>query len=106
MKREQLIKTRKSLGLTQADMANAAGVHRSYYGLIENGNRNPTLGIATQIAAALNSNLEQMLRSEAVNHIYDYINRRWKAKCRILQQRRVPTYSIKLVAQRQSTTIR
>jgi len=43
MKREQLIKTRKSLGMTQADMATAAGVHRSYYGLIENGNRNPTL---------------------------------------------------------------
>lgn len=46
MKREELIKVRKSLGLTQADMAAAAGVHRSYYGLIENGNRNPTLKIA------------------------------------------------------------
>ena len=64
MKREQLIKTRKSLGLTQADMANAAGVHRSYYGLIENGNRNPTLGIATKIAEALNSNLEQLFPDE------------------------------------------
>lgn len=60
MKREQLIKTRKNLGLTQADMATAAGVHRSYYGLIENGNRNPTLRIATKIATVLDSNIEQL----------------------------------------------
>jgi len=87
MKREELIKVRKSLGLTQADMAAAAGVHRSYYGLIENGNRNPTLKIAAKIATALNSSIEQlfpdeiffcqqMLRNEAVNHIYDCINGR------------------------------
>lgn len=60
MKRDQLIKTRKSLGLTQADMATAAGVHRSYYGLIENGNRNPTLKIATKIAISLDSSIEQL----------------------------------------------
>lgn len=60
MKREQLIKARKSLGMTQADMATAAGVHRSYYGLIENGNRNPTLRIATKIATALDSSIEQL----------------------------------------------
>lgn len=73
MKREQLIKTRKSLGLTQADMATATGVHRSYYGLIENGNRNPTLGIATKIATALNSNLEQLFPDEIffANKCYD-----------------------------------
>lgn len=73
MKREQLIKTRKSLGLTQADISTAAGVHRSYYGLIENGNRNPTLGIATRIATALNSNLEQLFPDEIffANKCYD-----------------------------------
>lgn len=60
MKREQLIKARKSLGMTQADMATAAGVHRSYYGLIETGNRNPTLRIATKIATALDSSIEQL----------------------------------------------
>ena len=62
MKREELIKVRKSLGLTQADMA--AGVHRSYYGLIENGNRNPTLKIAAKIATALNSSIEQLFPDE------------------------------------------
>jgi len=64
MKREQIIKTRKSLGMTQADMATAAGIHRSYYGLIENGNRNPTLGIATKIATVLDSSLEQLFPNE------------------------------------------
>lgn len=64
MKREQLIKTRKSLGMTQANMAKAAGVHRSYYGLIENGNRNPTLKIATKIATALNSTVEQLFPND------------------------------------------
>lgn len=65
MKREELIKVRKSLGLTQADMAAAAaGVHRSYYGLIENGNRNPTLKIAAKIATALNSSIEQLFPDE------------------------------------------
>lgn len=64
MKREQLIKARKSLGLTQANMATAVGVHRSYYGLIENGNRNPTLRIASKIATVLNSNIEQLFPNE------------------------------------------
>lgn len=64
MKREQLIKARKGLGLTQIDIATKIGVHRSYYGLIENGNRNPTLKIATKIATALNSDIEQLFPEE------------------------------------------
>ena len=35
MKRGQLIKVRKQLGMTQEDVAQAAGIHRSYYGLID-----------------------------------------------------------------------
>lgn len=64
MKREQLINTRKSLGMTQADMATVAGIHRSYYGLIETGNRNPTLKIATKIATSLNSSIEQLFPND------------------------------------------
>lgn len=64
MKREQLIKTRKQFGMTQADLARAVGVHRSYYGLIENGNRNPTLRIATSIATALDSSIEQLFPND------------------------------------------
>lgn len=64
MKREQLIKTRKQFGMTQADLARAVGVHRSYYRLIENGNRNPTLRIATSIATALDSSIEQLFPND------------------------------------------
>ncbi len=64
MKRGQLIKVRKQLGMTQEDVAQAAGIHRSYYGLIEIGRRNPTLKIATQIATALNSNIGELFADE------------------------------------------
>ena len=64
MKRNQLIQARKDLGMTQADIATAVGVHRSYYGLIENGNRNPSFGIAKKIATALNSDVEQLFPNE------------------------------------------
>ncbi len=53
MKREELASTRKRLKMTQEEVAQKAGIQRSYYGLIENGIRNPTLKIATQIAVAL-----------------------------------------------------
>ncbi len=73
MKREQLIKARKRLGMTQADIAAKVGVHRSYYGLIENGSRNPTLRIATNIATSLNSNIEQLFPNDIffANKCYD-----------------------------------
>lgn len=64
MKRENLIQKRKMLGMTQEDVANISGIQRSYYGLIENGQRNPTLKIATKIATALNSTLEQTFPEE------------------------------------------
>lgn len=49
MKREHLIATRKKLGKTQEDVASFAGIHRSYYGLIETGKRNPNLNIAKKL---------------------------------------------------------
>lgn len=64
MKRKQLITARKQLGMTQEEVAQKADVNRSYYGLIETGNRNPTLGIATKIAFALNSNIEHLFPDE------------------------------------------
>lgn len=76
MKREQLIKTRKNLKLTQANMAVLVGIHRSYYGLIENGNRNPTLGIAKKIAMVLDAELNQVFP----NDIF------WGNKCYEIEQ--------------------
>lgn len=64
MKREQLIATRKNLKMTQEIVAQLVGINRSYYGLIENGNRNPTLGIAKKIANVLRSDIEQLFPGE------------------------------------------
>lgn len=64
MKREHLIATRKKLGKTQEDVASFAGIHRSYYGLIETGKRNPNLNIAKKITMALNSDIEQLFPND------------------------------------------
>jgi putative transcriptional regulator len=64
MRRTELINSRKLMGFTQAYVANEIGVNRSYYGLIENGNRNPTLKIATKIASILNSSIEELFPNE------------------------------------------
>lgn len=58
MKRDKLLKLRKEKKLTQEQLANLAGIKRNYYGLIENGTRNPSLDIAIKIAIALNESLE------------------------------------------------
>ncbi len=73
MKRDELINTRKQLGVTQAYVAKKIGVNRSYYGLIETGKRNPTLKIATKIATTLNSNIEALFPNEIffANKCYD-----------------------------------
>lgn len=58
MKRDKLLKLRNEKKLTQEQLANLAGIKRNYYGLIENGTRNPSLDIAIKIAIALNESLE------------------------------------------------
>jgi putative transcriptional regulator len=50
--------------MTQQEVADASGIQRSYYGLIETGHRNPTLKIATRIAKALDSSIEQVFSDE------------------------------------------
>lgn len=64
MKREHLIIARKTLGMTQEDVAKISGIHRSYYSLIEIGQRNPTLKIAIKIATALNNDIEHLFPDE------------------------------------------
>ncbi|MBP7213301.1 MAG: helix-turn-helix transcriptional regulator [Anaerolineaceae bacterium] len=48
-----LAKKRKILGLTQQEVADAAQIKRSYYGLIENGERTPLPHNAKRIASVL-----------------------------------------------------
>lgn len=44
---------RKALGLSQEDLAEAAGVHRTYIGMIERGEKNVTIYNIERIAQAL-----------------------------------------------------
>ena len=45
---------RKKLGLSQEELANRAGVHRTYIGMIERAEKNITLKNIERIAKALN----------------------------------------------------
>lgn len=44
---------RRDAGLTQEKLAERAGLHPTYLGMIERGTRNPTLAVAESISAAL-----------------------------------------------------
>ncbi|WP_020473700.1 helix-turn-helix domain-containing protein [Zavarzinella formosa] len=44
---------RETLKLTQEDLAEAAGLHRTYLSDVERGRRNPSLVIIARLAAAL-----------------------------------------------------
>lgn len=64
MKRNKLISARKQLQMTQEEVAIKSGIQRSYYGLIENGLRNPTLHTAMKIAFALNVTIQDVFPEE------------------------------------------
>ncbi|SDE00261.1 helix-turn-helix transcriptional regulator [Sporomusa acidovorans] len=51
--RKELAIARENIGLTQVEIAKILGISRSFYGLIENGVRNPDYGLAKRIAKAL-----------------------------------------------------
>lgn len=54
--REWLREERFKHGLTQAELANNIGVASTTYAMIEQGNRNPSVGVAKKIAKELNFN--------------------------------------------------
>ncbi len=50
---DQVRRLRSEHGLTQEDLAERAGVHRSYLAAVETGMRNPTLDVIVKIARGL-----------------------------------------------------
>lgn len=50
MKRQVLFDLREKRKLTHDDIAKAIGISRSHYGLIENGNRNPSFEVAQRLS--------------------------------------------------------
>jgi len=57
---EQVRKLRVAMDLSQEELAFKAGVHRTYLGSIERGERNPSLKNIAAIAKALNITLSQL----------------------------------------------
>jgi len=53
---------REELGLTQEDLADRAGIHRTYLSDIERGTRNPSLINIERMAAALSVSLSELFR--------------------------------------------
>lgn len=53
---------RHELGLTQAQVGGRVGMHRSYYGAIERGQRNATLEQLFRLEAALETPASELFR--------------------------------------------
>lgn len=48
-------------GLSQEALAEAAGIHHTYVGLVERGERQPTLDVADRLARALGKKLSALI---------------------------------------------
>jgi transcriptional regulator with XRE-family HTH domain len=57
-------KKRQMLGLSKQELATRAGLHQTYIGLLESGQRKPNLETADAVARALQASLSVMI-SEA-----------------------------------------
>jgi len=57
-----LKRARLAKGLSQEDLAHAAGLHRTYVGLIERGLRRPTMEAGHALAQALDTPLSELVR--------------------------------------------
>lgn len=65
--RQKLVALRKEKGLTQQQVADMLGVTRSFYGMIETGDRNPTLDLAKRISEIFGTNIEGLFFAENSN---------------------------------------
>ena len=61
---ERVRARRKVLGLSQEELAELAGVHRTYVGMIERGEKNITLRNIAKLAKALKTPIHDLLRLE------------------------------------------
>lgn len=58
---QKMQKTRQASGVTQEELAARLGMHRTYIGLIERGERNPTIRTLYKISKALKVTADKLL---------------------------------------------
>jgi transcriptional regulator with XRE-family HTH domain len=58
---EVLRRRREQKGMSQEALAEAAGVHHTYVGLVERGKRKPTLDVAERLARGLGKKLSSLI---------------------------------------------
>lgn len=71
MTRKLLVDLRCSKNLKQKDVAQLVGITTSYYGMIEQGVRNPNLQLAIKIAELFDKNVEEIFFANANNILLD-----------------------------------
>lgn len=53
---------RRAKGLSQEELAHRASIHQTYLSGVERGKRNPSVMVMARIAAALDADVEDMVR--------------------------------------------
>jgi transcriptional regulator with XRE-family HTH domain len=58
---QNLRRARERLGISQEDLAEKAGLHRTYIGSVERGERNVSIDNMERLAGAVNSSIQELL---------------------------------------------
>ena len=64
---EELRASRLRRGMSQEELAGRAGLHRNYVGLLERGQRNPTLLVLAELAAKLKVSVAELIAAAERN---------------------------------------
>ncbi|HZE57306.1 MAG TPA: helix-turn-helix transcriptional regulator [Chthoniobacterales bacterium] len=59
---ENLRRQRKAMGISQEDLADKAGLHRTYIGSVERGERNVSIDNIERLANAVGSTVQKLLQ--------------------------------------------
>ena len=57
---------RRARGLSQEELAHLANIHQTYLSGVERGKRNPSIVVLNRIAAAMQVDVEELVRSRGI----------------------------------------